>query len=143
MYNICDVIVTQYIQAKEEMSLIMDKIFYNNYIQNQVLYPNSNNIYQTLDCKSLKKLLNEYYSLLGKYNIYDKGIVNEFLFSVDIALNKCKFTEIQINRLFFWFLGYNENDIAEVEGVSRQVVGKSINAACLKILHKMQCGDEQ
>ena len=113
----------------------MDKIFYNKIEKEKIESSLEDMTYKNLDCKTLKKVLNDYFTLIEKYNIYENGTINNFLFSVDMAMSKCEFTQIQIQRLFLWFNGYTESEIAETENVSRWVVSKSITAACNKILN--------
>lgn len=112
----------------------MDKIFYNKIENDKIESSLEDMTYKNLDCKTLKKVLNDYFTLLEKYNIYENGTINNFLFSVDMAISKCEFTQTQIQRMFLWFNSYTESEIAQIENVSRWVVSKSITAACNKIL---------
>lgn len=117
--------------------MIMDKIYYRLYWSDSV-----NGVYQldytNLDTKTLKKILNDYDMLCGKYNVYDGDFMSIFLYDVGVALSSCEFTDIQVRRLNKWFCGYNEVAIAEDEGVSRWVVSKSLHAACDKILNELK-----
>ena len=114
--------------------MILDKIFYNKIQNDKIKSSLGDMTYKKLDCKTLKKVLNSYSTLILKYNMYEDGTINNFLFSVDMALNNCEFTQVQLARLHMWFDGYTENEIAEVENVTRWVVSKSITAGCNKIL---------
>lgn len=114
--------------------MIMDRIFYNDYINKIVLINESNIDYSRLTQKDLKRILSYYTTLSTKYNQFDRGIISEFLYDVTEAMSKCDFTNIQKRRLNNWLLGYTENEIAEMEGVSRWVVSKSINASSQKML---------
>ena len=129
--------------------MIMDRIFYNDYINKIVLVNESNIDYSRLTNKDLKKILSYYTTLSSKYTRFDSGIISEFeflgdavleiiisefLYDVTEAIGKCNLTTIQSRRLSSWLLGYTESEIAEMEGVSRWVVSKSINASTKKIL---------
>lgn len=114
--------------------MIMDRIFYNDYINKIVLVNESNIDYSRLTNKDLKKILSYYNTLSAKYTRFDSGIISEFLYDVTEAIGKCNLTTIQSRRLSSWLLGYTESEIAEMEGVSRWVVSKSINASSQKIL---------
>lgn len=121
--------------------MIMDKIYYKLYWSDS-----ANGVYQldytNLDTKTLKKILNDYDMLCGKYNVYDGDFMSIFLYDVGVAISACEFTDIQARRLSKWFEGYTESSIAEDEGVSRWVVSKSLHAACAKILDGLKDGDE-
>lgn len=119
----------------------MDRIYYNKFKKEKIESLNEDITYELLDCKTLKKILNDYFSLISKYNILDNGLINEFLYNIDEAITASKFTDVQTKRMFLWFNGYNEREIAEVEGVSIYVVHKTIVAACTKILAELQKGD--
>lgn len=116
----------------------MDRIFYNKIKKDKVSSCEENIKYTNFDCKTLKKILNDYFSLVSKYNIFDSGLINEFLYDLDVAIASSGMTEVQAHRMFLWFNGYNEREIAEVEDVSIYVIHKSIVAACNKILDKLQ-----
>lgn len=114
--------------------MIMDRIFYNDYINKIVLVNESSIDYSRLTNKDLKRILSYYTTLSTKYTRFDSGIISEFLYDVTEAIGKCDLTNIQSRRLSNWLLGYTESEIAEMEGVSRWVVSKSINASSQKIL---------
>lgn len=118
----------------------MDRIYYNKFKKDKIESLDEDIRYDQLDCKVLKKILNDYFSLISKYNILEKGLINEFLYDIDEAINSAAFTKVQTKRMFLWFNGYNEREIAEAEGVSIYVVHKSIVAACNKILTELQKG---
>lgn len=112
----------------------MDKLYYNAYLDKN-RYKDIDKIdYSKFDSKFLKKMLNDYDELKGVVNVYDNGLLEHFIYDVSEAIDKCDFTDVQVRRLVRWFHGYNENDIAKEEGVSRWVVSKSIHAGCEKIL---------
>lgn len=117
----------------------MDKVFYNEVMRNKI--DNSirfSEIYNSLDCKTLKKFLNNFTSLKCKYNIYEEGIINNIIFDINEAIEKCDLSDTQKTRLELWMDGYTENDIANFFGVSRWVVSKSIVVACDKILRYLK-----
>ena len=116
----------------------MDRIYYNKFNRDKIGSSQEDITYKQLDCKVLKKILNDYFSLISKYNILEKGLINEFLYDIDGAIMASKFTEVQTKRMFLWFSGYNEREIAEAEGVSVYVIHKSIVAACNKVLAELQ-----
>lgn len=115
----------------------MDKIYY------QLYYSDYNDIYclnyNNLDSKALKKILNDYTMLCNKYNAYGNETISIFLYDIEMAMKHCSLTDVQKRRLNLWFMGYNEKDIAELEGVSRWVISKSLHAACSKILSVLRC----
>lgn len=127
--------ITQYSLTKKGGDyVIIDRIYYNIYINgiNGLSYDDYD--YDKLDIKSFKKVLGYYNTLLSKYNMYDSNIISNFLYDVNSSLMKCDFTDVQKRRLEKWFDGLTEGEIAESEGVSRWVVSKSIHAGCNKLL---------
>lgn len=118
--------------------MIIDRLFYNKAKKDHIDSTENGIDYRNFDCKILKKLLNEYNSLVEVYDLYSDNAISEFLFDIREALKSCDLTEIQYVRLIYWFSGYNENEIAQKENVSRWVVSKSITAACKKILDYLQ-----
>lgn len=115
--------------------LIMDKVFYNEYVKNnRESYDFRKSFISDLNGKKIKKALRNINALQDKYNIYECGFMNDVLFYLFLALNECDFTDIQKERLSMWIDGYTEQDIADRYNVSRWVVSKSINAACNKVV---------
>ena len=113
----------------------MDKIIYNqmmnNKIDNSVRFAE---IYRQLDYKTLKKILCNFDYLKYKYNMYGDGIINNIVFDINEAINKCGLSEVQRHRLEMWMNGYTEQEIGDSCNVSRWVASKSIIAACKKIV---------
>ena len=117
----------------------MDKVYYNMIMSNIVGYGDEAALdYSNFNTKILKKILNDFAMLRSKYNIYGRGIMNQFLFDVSSVLPCIDFTDVQCRRLLMWFDGYNESEIASVEGVTRWVVSKSLHSACEKILTELE-----
>lgn len=117
----------------------MDKVYYNVIMSNVVGYGDETSIdYSNFNTKMLKKILGDYTMLISKYDVYSRGIMNQFLFDVSIVLPQVGFTDVQARRLQMWFDGFNESEIAASEGVSRWVVSKSLHLACDKILNELE-----
>ena len=114
--------------------MLVDKVYYNNTLGNKV-----NNsvrfaeIYRSLDGKSIKKILCNFEYLKYRYNMYEDGIINNIVFDINEAIDKCGLSDIQKQRLDMWMNGYTEQDIGDECNVSRWVVSKSIVASCEKI----------
>ena len=118
--------------------MIMDKVYYHLIMSNVVGCGDETIIdYHNFNTKILKKILSDFTMLISKYNIYNRGIMNQFLFDVSSVLPSIDFTDVQARRLQMWFDGYNENEIAGTEGVTRWVVSKSLHSACEKILAEL------
>ena len=122
--------------------MLIDKVFYNQImgdkIDNSIRFAE---IYKKLDVKSLKKILSNFDYLKYKYNMYDDGMINNIVFDISEAIEKCGLSEIQKDRLSMWMNGYNEQEIADKCGVSRWVVSKSIVATSTKVLNYLR-GDK-
>ena len=114
--------------------MILDRLYYNLHLQSNANVMVEEIDYTQFDTKTLKKVLSNYNGFSESFSIYDKNAISLFLYDVNESIKKCEFTDVQLRRLSMWFNGYNESDIAKVDGVSRWVVSKSIHAACEKIL---------
>lgn len=114
--------------------MILDKIYYKFLSCNSSLCDLNFVIdYNKIDIKTLKKILNSFSYLMDKYGVYDTSVMSQFLYDVNVAIENTQFTEVQAERLVMWFEGYNESEIADRYKITRQVVSKSIHAACTKI----------
>ena len=112
----------------------MDKVYYNHEMSKK--FSNSvrfADIYRTLDGKSIKRILCNFDYMKYKYNMYEDGIINNIVFDINEAIEKCGLSDVQRERLEMWMNGYTEQDIGDKYGVSRWVVSKSIVASCEKI----------
>lgn len=114
--------------------MIIDRIYYNIYLNDAHSITSGDIDYSNLDSKSLKRILGYYNTLLSKYSIYESNVISNFLYDVHYSLAKCDLTDVQLRRMSKWFDGFSESEIAESEGVSRWVVSKSIHAGCDKLL---------
>lgn len=119
--------------------MTMDKIFYEKIMNDTVVGGfKEQTVYESLTPKVLKKILRDYLRLLNKYDIYQKGVINDFLYDLTNAMENADLTPIQKTRLDLWLYGYTEQEIATKDNVVRQVVGKSMNGICNKILKEMR-----
>ena len=118
--------------------MIMDRIYYNEYASKRAVCGQDPSCYANLNVRVLKKFLGYYETMVNKYNLYEQGFINNLLYDISTSLIKCGFTDVQDRRLRLWLRGYSEKEIAEMEGVSRWVVSKSITAACNKLLSILQ-----
>ena len=114
--------------------MILDKIYYKFLTGSSSVYDLNFVIdYTKINIKTLKKILNSFSYLIDKYGIYDTSVMCQFLYDVNVAIENTQFTDVQAERMVMWFDGYNESEIAEKYNITRQVVSKSIHAACSKI----------
>lgn len=118
--------------------MIMDRLFYNEYKRKTFADDHESLDYKNLDVKNLKKFLRYYEIMMEKYNIYESNVMSNILYDITCAIAISKFTSVQVRRLSLWLKGYSEHEIAEMEGVTRWVISKSIKAACNKILSILQ-----
>lgn len=115
--------------------MIMDKVFYKDYVKSRSESCDFKNIFmRNITRKKVKRALSNLNSVKEKNNIYECGFLNDILFYLFLAIAECDFTDIQRERLYMWIDGYTEQDIANKHGVSRWVVSKSLNASCDKII---------
>lgn len=114
--------------------MILDRIFYNEFMRNNHKSSNTYISYKNLDTKMVKRALSNINSLSEKYNIYYCGVISDILFCIYEAIDNCGLTNIQRERLNMWIDGYTENEIANKYGVSRWVVSKSLIVSCNKIV---------
>ena len=114
--------------------MLLDKVYFDlitkDRVDNSIRFAE---IYKTLDAKTLKKILCNFKYLKEKYNMYDDGIINNIVFDINEAIEKCELSDVQSERLSMWMDGYTEQEIGDYYGVSRWVVSKSIVAASNKI----------
>ena len=114
--------------------MLLDKVYFDlitkDRVDNSIRFAE---IYKTLDAKTLKKILCNFKYLKEKYNLYDYGIINNIVFDINEAIEKCELSDVQSERLSMWMDGYTEQEIGDYYGVSRWVVSKSIVAASNKI----------
>lgn len=118
--------------------MIMDRLYYNDYINSTNAMICCDFDYNGMSSKELKRILSYYETLISKHSLYANNIISHFLYDINMAINQSNLTETQSNRLNLWLCGYSESEIACMEGVSRWVVSKSLHAACNKILDKLK-----
>lgn len=118
--------------------MIMDKLFYNEYKRKMFTDDHEFLDYKKLDVKNLKKFLGYFDTMIAKYNIYESNVMSNILYDMTCAMAICEFTNVQARRMSLWLRGYSEHEIAEMEGVTRWVISKSIKASCSKVLSILQ-----